>query len=221
MRRATALAATAMTAALLVGCTGGDDGTSAPTAGSSATPGPSTASPGDDAPVAGEAVPGCVAGTWRLDLAAMQDDLRRLLAATGDDEASVDVVVEGSSTWDLAPDGAFRADVDSTSSLTVAADGTELTSSSRSTGDLTGRWELAGDRLTISEVDSSGLDVTTTGTLDGEDLDVPDGSAEDAIEALPPTVSTVTCSASTLTLVSSLQEDESSEPVPITYTLRR
>jgi len=225
VRRATTLAATAATFLLLAACTdgGGAADPSAPvTAGADArTPG-GTAGPGaDDEPVAVDAVPDCLLGTWRLDLEAMQDDLRGMLTGAGTDPDAVEVVVGGSTTYEFAPEGRFDATVDSTSSMTIAADGAELSSSSRSAGDLTGTWALAGDSLTISDVDTSGLRVTTTSAMNGEELDVPDGSAEDAIEALPPTASTATCSPSTLTLVSSLQADESSEPITLTYTLRR
>ncbi len=226
MRRATAVVTTALTAVLLTACTGGDDApddTAGPTSSDATTsPVPDASAPvtGDE-PVAGGATEECLQGTWRLDLAAMQDDLRRMLVDAGDDQGSVEVVVDGTSSYEFAAGGEFRAAVDSTSAMAISADGTELSSSSRSVGDLTARWSLAGDQLTVSDVDSSGLEVTTTGTIDGEDLDVPDGSAEDAIEALPPTVSTATCSAGTLTLVSAIQEDESSEPVSITWTLRR
>ncbi|MBO0923195.1 hypothetical protein J1G44_01695 [Cellulomonas sp. zg-ZUI199] len=224
MRRATATVLTAATALLLAACTGGGDAPSTPTTAGATTQSPgATAAPttGDDEPVAGDAVQDCLLGTWRLDLAAMQDDLRGLLTAAGNDQDAVEVVVGGSSTYEFAAGGRFGATVDSTSSMTIAADGAELSSSSRSAGDLTGTWSLTDDQLTISDVDTSGLRVTTTGTLDGEELDVPDGAAEDAIEALPPTVSTATCSPSTLTLVSTLQADESSEPTTLTYTLRR
>ncbi|MCC2315434.1 hypothetical protein [Cellulomonas xiejunii] len=220
-RRPTALAASAVTVLLLSACTG--DADADPDATTAGTPPPSSAAatsdPADEEPVAGGVTEECLLGTWRLDLAAMQDDLRRVLGAAG--EGAVEVTVDGTTTYEFADGGAFAADVDSSSAMTMSGDGVELTSESRSTGDLTGRWALTGDQLTISDVDSSGLDVTTSGTLDGEDLELPEGSAEDAIEALPPTASTATCSASTLTLVMSLQPDESSEPLTMAYTLRR
>lgn len=222
-RRPTALAASAVTVLLLSACTGDTDPapdatTAGPTPPASAA---ATSDPADEEPVAGGVTEECLRGTWRLDLAAMQDDLLRMFESAGDDQGAVDVTVDGTSTYEFADGGAFTADVDSSSAMRMSADGVELTSESRSTGDLTGRWALAGDQLTISDIDSSGLDVTTSGTLDGEELELPEGSAEDAIEALPPTASTATCSASTLTLVTSLQSDESSEPVTMAYTLRR
>lgn len=222
-RRHTALAASTVAVLLLSACTGDadagrDEGTAGTTPPPSAT---ATSDPADDEPVAGGVTQECLLGTWRLDLAAMQDDLRETFEAADDDQGTVEVTVDGTATYEFADGGTFTADVDSSSAMTMSADGSELTSTSRSTGDLTGRWTLAGDQLTISDIDSSGLDVTTTGTLDGEELEVPEGSADDAIEALPPTASTATCSASTLTLVTSLQADESSDPVTMTYTLRR
>jgi|GEM_PF-1467424 len=105
--------------------------------------------------------------------------------------------------------------------MTLADADVELTSTSESAGDLTAAWELTDGTLTISGVDASGLEVTTTATMDGEALDLPEGSAEDAIEALPPTSSTATCDAGALALVTSMQSDEDTEPVTITYLLRR
>jgi hypothetical protein len=216
VRRTPALAVTAATALLLAACTAGSDDPTTPTgtgpsAGAAASPAP----PAEPLP---PATAECLAGTWRLDLAAMQDDLAQLFAAA---DGEVEVEVAGTSTYDFAADGSFTATVDSTSGMTMRSDDTELTSRSESSGDLTGAWSLAGDQLTISDVDSSGLDVTTTATMDGETLDVPPASPEDAIEALPPTLSTATCADGTLVLAAALAQDEDSDPVTITYTLRR
>ncbi|WP_152667248.1 MULTISPECIES: lipocalin family protein [Cellulomonas] len=222
VRRTPALAVTAAAALLLTACTGGADDPTSP-----GPTGPSGGSAGE-ASSAPEAVPAeplppataeCLAGTWRLDLAAMQDDLAQLFAAADDD--AVEVTVSGTSTYEFEADGSFAATVDSTSGMTMRSDETELTSRSESSGDLTGAWSLDGDRLTISDVDSSGLDVTTTAEMDGETLDVPPGAPEDAIEALPPTLSTATCSDDTLVLAADLTQDEGGDPVTISYTLRR
>ena len=224
MRRTPALTVTALTALLLSACTGGEaapgvGATPADTgAGATADAGGGTQ---PDAPFDG-GTQECLVGTWRLDLAAMQDDLRTMLAGGGGEAAGdVEVEVEGATTYEFAADGSFAAAVDSSSSMTLSSDGEELTSATASTGDLTGAWSLAGDLLTISDVDAAGLDVTTTATLGGESIDVPPGSAQDAIEALPPTVSTVTCGTATLTLATATVADEDSEPVSLTYTLRR
>ncbi|MBO3094309.1 hypothetical protein [Cellulomonas dongxiuzhuiae] len=222
-RRPTALAASAVTVLLLSACTGDTDADPGAATGGTTPPSSAaaTSDPGDEEPVAGGTTEVCLRGTWRLDLAAMQDDLRETFEAADDDQGAVDVTVDGTATYEFADGGTFTADLDSSSAMTMSADGSELTSTSRSTGGLTGRWALAGDQLSISDIDSSGLDVTTSGTLDGEELEVPKGSADDAIEALPPTASTATCSTSTLTLVTSLQADASSDPVTMAYTLRR
>ncbi|MCC2335536.1 hypothetical protein [Cellulomonas wangsupingiae] len=233
MRRTPAVTVTALTALLLTACTGGDR-EAAPSGG--ATPADASAgasadaSPGAPADAGGGTQPDapfdggteqCLVGVWRLDLAAMQDDLSTMLAGGGEAAGDVEVEVEGATTYEFAADGSFAAAVDSSSSMTLSSDGEELTSSTASTGDLTGVWSLAGDVLTISDVDAAGLDVTTTAALGGESIDVPPGSAQDAIEALPPTVSTVTCGTATLTLATATVADEDSDPVSLTYTLRR
>lgn len=223
MRRTSALALTTTTALLLAACTAGgtpDAGTAADGPTAAATPGGDAAAP--TAPEADEplapATPECLLGTWELDLTAMQDDLRRSVAGGGD---AVQVDVAGTATYVFAEEGRFTATVDSTSSMTMSADGSELTSTSASTGDLTGAWSLEGGVLVISDVDTADLTVDTAATMDGEDLDVPAGTAQDAIEVLPPTSSTASCGPDRLALVMTLQEDEDAEPVAVTYTLRR
>lgn len=206
-------------ALLLVGCTGGADAPDGPDA-STGAPSTDAATPAAPAasplpPVEGGASPECLAGTWHLDLAAMQQDLQ---ATTGE---GVEVVVEGTTTYEFADGGVLRAEVDSTSGVTMSAGGERLTSSSRSTGTLTGTWSLDGDQLVVSDVDTSDLEVTTTATTDDEDVDVPAGSAEDTIGVLPPTLSTVGCSADRASLVSTLVTDEEGEPVTLTYPLHR
>lgn len=218
MRRTTALALTAATALLLGACTGGGDD-AAPTDGGTASADERT--PGAPAaPVTGGATPECVTGEWQLDLAAMEDDLRALFA-TGGDDAGVELIVEGTTSYTFAEGGAFTADVDSSSTVTFAGEGAELTSSSTSNGTLAGTWALEGDQLTVADVDPGALQVTTRAQLDGEKVDVPPGTAEDTIEALPPTLSTVGCSDDRMSLVAALATDEESEPVSVTYTLTR
>ncbi len=229
MRALPALAAAATAALLLTACTGGDDdATPAGTAtGGASTSDDGAATDGDDGSDAGsapeEVVVGgasedCLAGTWELDLAAMQGDLRSLFTDT---DGSVDVHVEGTTTYEFTPGGAFAATVDSSSSMTMSAQDDDLESTTVSSGSLAGAWSLAGDQLTISDVDTSGLDVETSATMNGEELELPAGSAEDAIEVLPPTLSTVGCSADRLSLTTTLSTDEDDEHVDVVYTLRR
>lgn len=214
----TARAAVPVLALLLAACTGGADApdggsTSGTTPSAAATPAAPAASPLP--PVEGGATPECLAGTWQLDLAAMQHDLQ---AVTGD---GVEVVVEGTTTYEFADGGVFRAEVDSSSGVTMSAGEDRLTSTSRSTGSLTGTWSLDLGQLVISDVDTSDLEVTTTATTDEGDVDVPAGTADDAIGVLPPTLSTVGCSPDRASLVSTLVTDEEGEPVTLTYPLHR
>lgn len=219
MRRTSALAATAITALLLTACTDGA-GTSPDGSGASGQ----DEGPGNDAgpPAAVPQTPAteeCVLGTWQLDLATMQADLQELLA--GGAGSGVEVDVAGSTTYEFAAGGRFGATVESSSSIAMSADGDELTSTSTSAGELTGTWTLVDGVLTIADVDPTDLAVTTTATLDDEPLDVPAGSAEDAIEALPPTSSDAACDDGALALVTTLPGDEGDDPVSITYVLRR
>jgi len=225
VRRTPALAVTVMTLWALTACTASDPtpapdeqtASTGPEAGTTGADTPGAGTPAPDAPFAGSTEE-CLLGTWQLDLTAMQDGLRAMFVGA---EGQVEVAVGGTTTYEFAAGGTFGADVDSSSSMTMRSDGAELTSTSTSTGSLAGAWTLAGDQLTISDVDTRDLDVTTTAALDDDPVDVPAGSAQDAIEALPPTVSTMTCRTGTLTLVSSLATDEDSDPVTITHTLRR
>ncbi|UZN02422.1 hypothetical protein [Cellulomonas sp. S1-8] len=230
MRRTSALALATTTALLLTACTAGSqdgDEPAATTDGTTpATEAPATEAPAGEAPAAdasddeplAPATAECLLGTWELDLAAMQDDLRRMASAGG---GAVTVEVTGTSTYEFAEGGRFTSTVDSSSTVAMSADDSDLTSSSVSTGVLTGAWALDADSLVISDVDTSELEVATTATLDGEDLEVPDGTPEDAIEVLPPTASTASCGADRLTLQMSVLQDEDADPVSITYVLRR
>lgn len=215
------LALATTTVLLLTACTTQD--APAPAATDPGSPDAATAAPtaapapADEEPLA-PATAACLLGTWQLDLAAMQDDLRRVLAPGG---GGVEVEVAGTTTYTFADGGAFSSAVDSSSTVTMSADGTALTSSATSAGDLTGTWALDGPTLVISDVDTSDLTVDTAATLDGEAVEVPAGSAEDAIEVLPPTSSTATCGPDRLALVMSLVQDEDAAPVEVTYTLRR
>ncbi|MFC0644968.1 hypothetical protein [Cellulomonas phragmiteti] len=220
MRRTRALAVTAAATLLLTACTASD--TPTPDATGTTAPGATPAAP--DAPPPGPlptaaATDDCVVGTWRLDLAAMQGELRDLVAGSGDGE--VEVTLDGTTTYEFEVDGRFTAAVDSSSSVAMSAGGDELRSTSASAGDLEGTWVLADGVLTIADVDPQDLDVTTTATLGGDPLDVPAGSAEDAIEALPPTSSTATCSPDALALTASPPADAGGDAVGITYVLRR
>ncbi|ADG75645.1 hypothetical protein Cfla_2760 [Cellulomonas flavigena DSM 20109] len=221
-RRGGSAARAAVLVLLLAACTGGADDPDRPD-GPVASPGAATsdaATPAAPAasplpPVEGGASAECLAGTWQLDLAAMQQGLQ---AAAG---AGAEVVVDGTTTYEFADGGVLRVEVDSTSGVTLTAGDERLTSSSRSTGTLTGTWSLDGDQLVVSDVDTSDLDVTTTATTDDEDVDVPPGSAEDTIGVLPPTLATVGCSADRASLVSTLVTDEEGESVILVHPLHR
>lgn len=226
MRPTPALALATTAALLLTACTAGSDDAPEQVTTSPGAPTPTDAAtdavPDDEAPAdaADDLAPAteeCVVGTWQLDLTAMQDDLRRMVGGTGD----VEVEVTGTSTYELAADGGFRATVDSSSAMALSVAGSNLTSTSVASGDLTGAWSLDGDVLVISDVDSGDLTVSTTATMDGEQIDVPAGTAGDAIGVLPPTSSTASCGADRMRLVMPVVQDEDAEPVNVTYTLRR
>lgn len=221
MRRAPVLLLTATTALVLTGCTGGDGDDSppaAPQATADSATGAATAPAEPDEPLE-PATAECLAGTWDLDLPALTAALQALVA-----DSDIEVTLTGSATYEFAPDGGFAADVDTSSDMTSAADGTELRYETTSSGDLRGTWSIDGDQVVVSDVDPGGLEVTRRGELDGEEIDVPpqDGDTVQAlVEGMPPTSATASCGESRATLVMPLVEDEDSEPVEITYTLRR
>lgn len=219
MRRTATLVLATATAALLTACTGGDTppGPSAtvPATSPAADTGATLAAT-PDAPLA-PATAECLQGTWQVDLDALRADLLR---SVGGADAGVEIAVSGTTTYEFgAPDG-LVVTVDSTSSVTLADEGSSLESTSVAAGTLRGTWTLDGTTLVVSDVDAAGLDVTTTASLDGDDVETPD-SPDDAIGAMPPTTSTASCGPDRAELVATLQQDEDSEPVTVTTTLRR
>ncbi|MFS0704898.1 hypothetical protein AB6N23_10285 [Cellulomonas sp. 179-A 9B4 NHS] len=221
MRRPLALAATAATALLLAtACSGGGD-EPAPT--SSGTPDASSAAaePTADAGADAGDLAECILGTWDVDTAAMQESMDALLATGGAELDAMQTTITGEGTYDFAEGGAFTGTADMASGVTMSAEGMEIATQSTSTGTMTGTWAVEGDQLTLADIDTSGMTVTTTGTMNGEPFDIPEGSTEAAMDAAPPTASTATCTADTLTLTTTSAVDESSEPLSLSYTLRR
>lgn len=224
MRRPLALAATAATALLLTtACTGGGDEPAPTSSGSSTASSTPTAEETADADAGAAAgdLQECILGTWNVDTAAMQEAMTELLAVGGEDLGDMQMSITGEGTYDFAEGGAFSSTADMSSGVTMSAEGMELVTESTSTGTMTGSWSLEGDQLTLADLDTSGLTVTTTGSMNGEPLDIPEGSTEAAMQAAPPSASTVTCTDDALTLTTTSAVDESSEPMSLTYTLRR
>lgn len=215
MRRSPAPTLAATTLLLLTACTGGD--VTSPDAGTTA------GAPADAPADAGEPLEpvtaGCLVGTWQLDVAALQAELRALVADSG-----VEVTLDGEATYDFADGGGFRVTAGTTATVTSSADGSTLTYETTTAGDADGTWSATDDQVVVSDVDPRDLDVTRRATMDGEDLDVP-ASSDDPLatllEGLPPTSSTGACGADRATLAMPLVQDEGSEPVVVTYTLRR
>lgn len=219
MRRPLALATTAATALLLTtACTGGG-GEAAPTSSGSPSASAAQEQPAEDAPAGASAE--CILGTWDMDTAALEESMAQLFALGGDETSSMDMTITGTGTYEFAEGGAFSTTSDMTSGVTISAEGMEIVTEGTSTGTMTGTWALEGDQLTLSDLDTSALTVTTTGTMNGEEIAIPEGSAEGAIQAAPPAASTVSCTEDTLTLTTTSAVDESSEPLSISYTLRR
>ncbi|QGQ18577.1 hypothetical protein GC089_04090 [Cellulomonas sp. JZ18] len=220
MRRPLALATTAATALLLTtACTGG--GEAEPTA--SGSPSESASATAEETPdaAAGGASEECILGTWQVDTAALQESMAQLFALGGEELSGMSMTVTGEGTYEFAEGGAFSTTSDMTSGVSMSVEGMEIVTEGTSTGTMTGTWALEGDQLTLSDLDTSGLTVTTTGTMNGDPIDIPEGSAEGAMQAAPPTASTVACTEDTLTLTTTSALDESSEPLSISYTLRR
>lgn len=210
MRLTRALVPAAVAALALAGCTGDDlDGPTDVTPSVGLTPAPS-ASPG---PFEGTTAQ-CLVGTWWLDVTQLQEPLRALL---GDDG----LTLAGAARWQFAEGGAFAAEVDSARDLDVSVEGGALSSRTVFRGDATGTWRLEDDQLYVEELATDGIEAETTATLGGEAVEVPDGSPDDAVEVLPPTLSAVVCDNAELSLASTIGTDEDAQPITLTYTLRR
>lgn len=179
MRRLTRTIATplALGGLLLLGaCTADEAPTDDPTASQPADQ--ETDAPADDDgdDVASGGGEGCLEGEWAADTTAMAE---RLLSNPTFAQMDPEVDVTGATTVTLA-DGVMTSVYDDNRvQLTMSLEGQEFVTETVMDGTTTGDYTVEGDVLTVTDVDITGAEITTTTTVNGEAIEVPDlGDAE-------------------------------------------
>ncbi|MBX9246950.1 hypothetical protein ICW40_19345 [Actinotalea ferrariae] len=195
--RATPLAVGAVL--VLAGCTGGGDPAPTESAGAS-TESPSdeeSAEPEeDDAATAGG--PECLEGTWDADLQAAADAMGSM---PGIGELNPVIEVTGSSTVTFDGTTMTTEYVDQSSSVTVDVNGAPMTTRTSMDGTLTASYTATDGEITVADVDLSGVTISNTTVVDGQETEVPGLESAEASGVPLGGVSTYTCTDTRLELV--------------------
>lgn len=111
----------------------------------------------------------CLEGDWAVDLDSL---LETTLTAPGLEALDPEIEVTGDSTVTFA-DGAFTVSYDDqVTTLTWAMEDQQFSTVSGFDGELTGSYEATDTEVTLSGVDSSGVTLTNTTTVNGEEVDL-------------------------------------------------
>lgn len=174
----------------LTGCTsGGDD--EKPRATAEATEPAETeesAAPEEDAEASGGAE--CLQGTWDADIQAMADMMSSM---PGMAEINPTVEVTGTSTVTFDGTTMTTEYVDQSSSVTVEIDGTPMTTRTLMDGTLAATYTATDTEITVADVDLSGVTITNTTVVNGEETEVPGIESAEAAGVPLGGVSTYTC----------------------------
>lgn len=207
MRGATLLALLALTMAACSpddGATAAETSTTAGEAAVTSEPASTTTTPDSTTstvPVtttttAGAAGADCLVGEWELDSEAF---LEQMTSAMQEQSAGQDVTMEfvgGSYTVSLGESGIFLVQRDEWSFQMVMSEGTFRMTID---GTDTGSWTADQDSLTVSNVESASV-LTAQAEVDGELIDLPQGTVPITDTNAVGETSTYTCAADTLTV---------------------
>ncbi|WP_250445219.1 hypothetical protein [Actinotalea sp. C106] len=187
---------------LLAGCSGDTDTETTPTDEETTpveepaeTEEPAAAAGGDD----------CFEGEWTADLEAMRD---ATLSAPGLAELDPEVEVSGES-WVTYADGVMTTEYDQqTTELAMSLEGQEIVSTSVYDGTMTASYTAADGTLDVTEVDMSGVEISTATTVNGEAIEVPDLKDLDTMGMDLGVSSTYTCDGDELSLTPQVEGAE-------------
>lgn len=197
--RATPLAVGAVL--VLVGCTGGGDPAPAESAGASSE---SPSDKGDKSPqpeedeAATAGGPECLEGTWDADLQAAADAMGSM---PGIGELNPVIEVTGSSTVTFDGSTMTTEYVDQSSSVTIDVNGAPMTTRTSMDGTLTASYTATDGEIEVGEVDLSGVTISNTTIVDGQETEVPGLESAEAAGVPLGGVSTYTCTDTRLELV--------------------
>ncbi|NCT92159.1 hypothetical protein GXB85_14530 [Cellulomonas sp. APG4] len=111
----------------------------------------------------------CLEGDWSVDLDSL---LEATLSAPGLEALEPEIEVTGDSTVTFA-DGTFTAAYDDqVTSMSWAMEGQEFSTVSGFDGELTGTYEATDAEVTLSDLDASGVTLTNTTSINGEEVDL-------------------------------------------------
>ncbi|WP_199425225.1 hypothetical protein [Actinotalea solisilvae] len=175
----------------LTGCTGGGDAGAEPTDGATSSAEPTaeeSAEPEEDAEASGG--PDCLEGTWDSDLAAVAESMSSM---PGFEEMNPTIEVTGTSTVTFDGTTMTTEYVDQVSSVTIEINGSPMTTRTSMDGTLTAAYTATDTEITVSDVDLSGVTITNTSVVDGQETEVPGLESAEASGVPLGGTSTYTC----------------------------
>lgn len=181
---------------VLTGCTAGDDAGAEPTDGASSSAeatAEESAEPEEDAEASGGA--GCLEGTWNTDVAAVAESMTSM---PGFEEMNPTVEVTGTSTVTFDGSTMTTEYADQVSSVTIEINGAPMTTRTAMDGTMTAAYTATDTEITVSDVDLSGVTITNTSIVDGQETEVPGLESAEASGIPLGGTSTYTCTDDTL-----------------------
>lgn len=184
---------------VLTGCTAGGEepGPSESTSGSE-TSESAEATPEEDEEAAATDDAGCLDGTWNTDVDAVAE---AMTAVPGFEEMNPVIEVSGSSTVTFEGGTMTTEYVDQVSSVTIDINGAPITTKTAMDGTLLASYSATDTEITVSDVDLSGVTITNTSVVNGEETVVPGLESAEASGIPLGGVSTYTCTDDTLELM--------------------
>lgn len=186
---ATPLAVGALLA--LAGCTAGGE---EPGPSGSASPSPESdgrtesPEPEDDAEASGG--PDCLEGTWDADVQAAAE---AMTAMPGLEELNPTIEVTGTSTVTFDGTTMTTEYADHVATVTIEIEGTPVTTRTAMDGTVVAGYTATDSEITVADVDLSGVTITNTSVVDGQETEVPGVEAAEAAGVPLGGVSTYTC----------------------------
>lgn len=179
---------------VLTGCTAGGE-----------EPGPTESAAGTETSESAEPAPeetedaeegtasegaGCLDGTWNTDLTAVADAMK---SVPGFEELNPVIEVTGTSTVTFDGSTMTTEYVDQVSSVTIDVNGAPMTTRTSMDGTLLATYAATDTEITVSDVDLSGVTITNTSIVDGQETEVPGLESAEASGIPLGGVSTYTC----------------------------
>lgn len=166
-------------------------------AGCTASGAPGGEDPADAAATNGAA---CLEGEWDLDLESLLESMR-----AGATSAGIDARVDGSGeAWTSFADGvATSTYADQSIVMTLAVEGQEIVTTVVVDGTTTASYTATDTELSVTDLDMAGLTETTSATVDGQAIEVPELDEAGTLALMQDQTSAYSCDADELLLIPS------------------